>query len=181
MNSRRFMCCLNPRIAAYHSVIGNSALCITASWAAHVSVGSKPAVLWSSTRFPLRPRQFVVHFHFILRLKNFSSNRSLTNLRANRECHRPAPRARKPPAQPIVCPAPVRYSHAPLDSCRADGSCAASHFDAGRWCARPCDGQLPPAKRSVVLLKCDACRRPTSCLLPRQDFGTSRFKGSIQV
>jgi hypothetical protein len=34
MNSRRFMCCLNPRIAAYHSVIGNSALCITASWAA---------------------------------------------------------------------------------------------------------------------------------------------------
>src|SRR6516225_575125 len=71
---------------------------------------------------PLRPRQFVVHFHFILRLKNFSPNRSLTNLRANRECHRPAPRARKPPAQPIVCPAAVRYSHARLDSCRSDGS-----------------------------------------------------------
>src|SRR5262249_49721469 len=51
-------------------------------------------------------------------------------------------------------------------------------FDVGRWCARPCDGQLTPAKRSVGLLKCDACRRHTSCLLPRQDFGTSRLKGS---
>src|SRR5262249_53505108 len=49
-------------------------------------------------------------------------------------------------------------------------------FDVGRWCARPCDGQLTPTKRSVGLLKCDACRRHTSCLLPRQDFGTSRFK-----
>src|SRR5215831_2968950 len=39
-------------------------------------------------------------------------------------------------------------------------------FDVGRWCARPCDGQLTPAKRSVGLLKCDACRRHTSCLLP---------------
>src|SRR4029077_36962 len=39
-------------------------------------------------------------------------------------------------------------------------------FDVGRWCARPCDGQLTPAKRSVGLLKCDACRRHTSCLFP---------------
>src|SRR5262245_20123591 len=54
--------------------------------------------------------------HFILRLKNFSSDRSLTNLRANRECHRTAPRARKPPARPIVCPAAVRYSRARLDA-----------------------------------------------------------------
>jgi hypothetical protein len=33
MNSRRFMCCLNPGIAAYHRVIGNTALCITAIFA----------------------------------------------------------------------------------------------------------------------------------------------------
>src|SRR5215472_6719427 len=85
-------------------------------------VGLKTGSALVEHRFPLRPRQFAVHFHFILRLKNFSSNRSLTNLRANRECHRTAPRARKPPAQPIVCPAAVRYSHARLDSCRSDGS-----------------------------------------------------------
>src|SRR5262245_38511948 len=45
---------------------------------------------------------------------------------------------------------------------------------------------IDPAKRSVGLLKCDACRRHTSCLLPRQDFGrpaskavlkSSRFRG----
>ena len=28
-------------------------------------------------------------------------------------------------------------------------------------------------------MKCDACRRHTSCLLPRQDFGTSRFKKAV--
>src|SRR5262245_29698263 len=60
-------------------------------------------------------------------------------------------------------------------------------FDVGRWCARPCDGQLTPAKRSVGLLKCDACRRHTSCLLPtpglrhvplqRQSLKSSRFRG----
>src|SRR5262249_24716677 len=55
-------------------------------------------------------------------LENLSSNRSPPNLRANRECQRTAPRARKPPAQPIVGPAAVRYSHARLDSCRSDGS-----------------------------------------------------------
>ena len=45
MNSRRLMCCLNPSIAAYHSVIGNSALCITASWAAQCVSGSvKPGL-----------------------------------------------------------------------------------------------------------------------------------------
>jgi hypothetical protein len=35
-----------------------------------------------------------------------------------------------------------------------------------------------PAKRNVGSLKCDARRRHASCPLAREDFGTSRFKGS---
>src|SRR5262245_11552513 len=57
----------------------------------------------------------------------------------------------------------------------------------GRWCARPCDRQLMPAKRNVGLLKCDARRRhawlpcyhaKTSARpLQRQLFKSSRFHG----
>src|SRR5262249_7497802 len=43
------------------------------------------------------------------------------------------------------------------------------------------DGQLTPAKRSVGLLKCDACRRHTSCLpFHRLGDGTSCSRASVR-
>src|SRR4029077_7552785 len=54
MNSRRFMCCLNPRIAAYHGAIGNTALCITASWAAQCLIRGSSGPIGARQRAHVR-------------------------------------------------------------------------------------------------------------------------------